>query len=303
MGAFAPATNVAQLIGNTPVVRINKLNKNNAVSLYAKLERNNAGGSVKDRIAWYMIEDAERSGKLTKDKVILEPTSGNTGIGLAMVAAAKGYKTLLVMPESVSVERRAVLKAFGADLILTEGSRGTPGAIEDGYKMAQGDPEKYFLPDQFNNAANERAHYETTGVEIVNQVPGPIDVFVAGIGTGGTIMGSGRRIRERYPNAKIVAVEPYQGRPIQGLRNMNEPFPPSIFNEEFVDEKINVKPEVAIEVTRQLANEEGIFAGMSSGAALHIALKEAEKLEKGTVVTILPDGGSKYLSTPMFKYD
>ncbi|MDP7282259.1 MAG: cysteine synthase family protein [Candidatus Undinarchaeales archaeon] len=303
MVTFAAKANVNALIGETPVVKINKLNRNKNVSLYVKLERNNAGGSVKDRIAKYMIADAERTGKLTKDKIILEPTSGNTGIGLAMVAAQKGYKTLFVMPESVSVERRAFLKAFGAELVLTEGSRGTPGAVEDGYKMAKENPDKYFLPDQFNNPSNEQAHYETTGIELVNQVPGKIDVFVAGIGTGGTIMGAGRRIKEKYPDARIVAVEPFLGKPIQGLRNMGEPFPPSIFKEDFVDEKINVTQEDAVKWTKALAKEEGIFAGMSSGAAMHIALQEAEKLESGIVVTVLPDGGAKYLSTPIFKVD
>jgi len=292
---------VLDLIGNTPLVKINKLNKNTQVDLYAKLEYFNAGGSVKDRIAKYMLEDAEKKGKLTKDKIILEPTSGNTGIGLAMIAAVKGYKALFVMPESVSVERRHYLKALGAEVILTPGDQGTEGAIEVAYKMAKKEPKKYFMPDQFNNKHNVRAHYETTGKEILQQVKGSIDVFVAGIGTGGTIMGAGKRLREEYQNVKLVAVEPFMGEPIQGLRNMAEKFTPSIYDPKFVDKKVNVRPAVAMEMTRRLSKEEGIFAGMSSGAAIFAALKEAKELNYGTIVTILPDGGAKYLSTPLFK--
>jgi len=295
------SASVLDLIGNTPLVEITKLNKNTQVNLYAKLEYFNAGGSVKDRIAKYMIEHAEKEGKLTKDKIILEPTSGNTGIGLAMIAAAKGYKAILVMPESVSVERRHYLKALGAEVILTHGEKGTEGAIELAYEMSKKNPKKYFMPDQFNNEQNVKAHYETTGKEILKQVPGSIDVFVAGIGTGGTIMGVGKRLRKKYPRVKLVAVEPFLGQPIQGLRNMGEKFTPSIYDPTFVDKKVNVRPAIAMEMTRRLSREEGIFAGMSSGAAMFAALKEAKELNYGTVVTVLPDGGAKYLSTPLFK--
>jgi len=293
------AESVLDLIGNTPAVKINKLNKERFVNIYAKLEYFNAGGSIKDRIAKYMIEEAERDGTLTKSKIILEPTSGNTGIGIALVAAVKGYKALLVMPESVSKERRIYLKALGAELILTPGELGTEGAIEHAYEMAKN--KKYAMLDQFNNEMNVKAHYETTGKELIEQIPERINTLVLGIGTGGTITGVGRRLREDNQSARIVAVEPFPGLPIQGLRNMEEKFKPTIFDEGLVDEKINVKPSHAMEMTRRLAREEGIFAGMSSGAAIYAALKEAKKLKYGTIATIFADGGEKYLSTGMFK--
>lgn len=293
------------LIGNTPMVRIRNLTGPDDAVVLAKLEGYNVGGSVKDRIALAMIEDAERRGALTKDKIILEPTSGNTGIGLALVAAVKGYKTMFVMPDTVSEERRHWMTAFGAEMVLTNGKeepKGTAGAIKVGYKMARENPELYFLPDQFNNHANPKIHYETTGKEILEQTRGRIDMFVAGIGTGGTIMGVGKRLREFNSNIKIIAVEPAEGQSIQGLRNMKEQFPPSIFQESFVDEKINIGLEEAKIMTKRLAREEAIFAGISSGAAMYVAMQKARELGNGKViVTVFPDGGAKYLSNGVFK--
>lgn len=293
------------LIGNTPMVRIRNLTGPEDATVLAKLEGYNIGGSVKDRIALAMIEDAESKGALTKDKIILEPTSGNTGIGLALVAAVKGYKTKLVMPNTVSEERRHWMTAFGAEVILTDGNadpKGTAGAIKVGYEMAKKHPELYFMPDQFNNQTNPKVHYETTGREIIEQTGGKIDMFVAGIGTGGTIMGVGKRLREHNPAIKLVAVEPVLGQAIQGLRNMREQYAPSIFKEDFVDEKINIGLEEAKLMTKALAKEEAIFAGISSGAVMHVIRKKARELGKGKViVTIFPDGGAKYLSNGVFK--
>jgi cysteine synthase len=299
------AQNPLELIGNTPMVGIRNLTGPNDATVLAKLEGHNIGGSVKDRIALAMIEDAERRGILTKDKIILEPTSGNTGIGLALVAAVKGYKTIFIMPDTVSEERRHWMKAFGAEFILTNGKeepKGTAGAIKLGYQMAKENPRLYFLPDQFNNPTNPQIHYETTGKEILEQTGGKIDMFIAGIGTGGTIMGVGKRLREYNPNIKIVAVEPAEGQSIQGLRNMKEPFPPSIFKESFVDEKINIGLEEAKEMANLLAKKEQLFVGISSGAAMHVALVKARELGRGkTIVTVFPDGGAKYLSNGVFK--
>ena len=292
--------NILKLIGNTPLVIINRLNTNKNVEVYVKLECFNPGGSVKDRIALSMIETAEKTGELTKDKMILEPTSGNTGIGLALVAAVKGYKVLLVMPESVSVERRKILKAYGADILLTPSSKGTDGSIEKAYAMAREEKEKYFMPDQFNNPSNVLAHYNGTGKEVWEQTKGKVTMFIATIGTSGTVMGAGKRLKEYNPNIKVIGVEPYLGHKIQGLKNMKEAYKPSIFNKKQLDEKINIKDEDAYETARKLAKEEGIFAGMSSGAAMFVALKKVTELKKGLIVVILPDGGEKYLSTPLY---
>jgi cysteinyl-tRNA synthetase len=214
--------NVLEAIGNTPLIRINKLNPNNNVEIYAKLERVNPGGSVKDRIGLNMIKAAEKSGELTKDKTILEPTSGNTGIGLAMVAAVKGYKSLFVMSESVSIERRKILKAFGSDILLTDPKKGTDGAIEKAYTMSREEPDKYFMPDQFNNDENWKAHYHGTGEEIWKQTNGKVTMFVAGIGTSGTLAGISRRLKEHNKDIKIIAAEPLLGHKLQGLKNMKE---------------------------------------------------------------------------------
>jgi len=293
--------NILQLIGNTPLVKINKLNSNKNVEIYAKLERYNPGGSVKDRIALSMIEAAEKSGEFTKDKIIMEPTSGNTGIGIAMVAAAKGYKALLLMSESVSVERRKILKAYGADILLTDPKKGTDGAIEKAYEMAKQEPDKYVLLDQFNNEHNWRAHFETTGKEIWEQTDGKVTMFVATMGTTGTLMGVSKRLKQYNPKIKVVGVEPYLGHKIQGLKSLKEAYKPGIYNKNMLDEKVYIKDEDAFEMARKLSKEEGIFAGMSSGGAMHVALEKAKELDKGLIVVLLPDGGEKYLSTDLFK--
>jgi S-sulfo-L-cysteine synthase (O-acetyl-L-serine-dependent) len=291
---------VLDSIGNTPLVKLEKLNTNPRVRVLAKLEGNNPGGSVKDRIAFYMIRGAEESGRIKKGDTILEATSGNTGIGLAMVGAALGYKVVLVMPECVSLERRKVLEAFGAELILSPGNEGTDGAIKRARKMMEESPDGYFMPNQFDNPANILAHYETTGREIIDQTNGEIDVFVAGMGTTGTLMGAGKRIKEFNRNIRVVGVEPFLGHKIQGLKNMQESIVPKIFNPAFPDEILKVNDDDAFATTRRLALQEGIFAGMSSGAAVYGALTLAGRIESGTVVVVLPDRGDRYLSTALF---
>jgi cysteine synthase B len=291
---------VIDSIGNTPLVRIETINPVPDVTIFAKLEGNNPGGSVKDRIAWYMIKDAEEAGLVKKGDTVLEATSGNTGIGLAMVGAAKGYRVKLVMPECVSLERRKVLEAFGAELVLSPGNEGTDGAIRLAHRILSEHPRDYFMPNQFDNCSNIKAHYETTGKEIIEQTKGKIDMFVAGMGTTGTIMGAGRRLKEFNERIGVVGVEPFLGHRIQGLKNMQESIVPKIYNKDAVDDKINVSDEDAFETTRKLALREGLFVGMSSGAAMCGALRMAEKLKKGTIVVILPDRGDRYLSTTLF---
>jgi cysteinyl-tRNA synthetase len=290
-----------RLIGNTPLVPIERLKTNPNVRVLAKLEGLNPGGSVKDRIGLSMIEAAERSGELRPGKTILEPTSGNTGIGLAMVAATKGYPIILVLSEGVSVERRQILKAFGAEFILTPAELGTDGAIEVAYEMAGKEPDRYFLCDQYNNPNNPLAHYYGTGIEVWQQTQGHITHFVSAMGTTGTLMGAGRRLRELNPDISVVCVEPYLGHRIQGLKNLKEAYVPGIFDRNVITDKVNVEDEVAFETTRRLAKEEGILAGMSAGAAMHAALELAESLDEGVVVVIVPDGGERYLSTPLFQ--
>ncbi|MBF0457172.1 MAG: cysteine synthase [Nitrospirae bacterium] len=292
---------VLDAIGNTPIVSLDKLNTNPKVKVFAKLEGNNPGGSVKDRIAYYMIKDAEADGTLTKDKVILEPTSGNTGIGLAMVAAAKGYLVKLVMPECVSMERRKTLEAFGAELILSPGKEGTDGAIRLAHKLYDENRKDYFMPDQFNNPSNMKAHYEGTGVEVYNQTKGEISVFMAGMGTSGTLMGTSKRLKEYDKSIQIVGVEPILGHKIQGLKNMGESIVPGLFDPSRLDEKINVNDDEAYSTSRDLATKEGLFVGMSSGAAVFAALKKAKSMKDGILVVILPDRGDRYLSTALFK--
>lgn len=295
------ADSVLDLIGNTPMVRINRLTGEDDATVLAKLERFNPGGSVKDRIAKYMVEQLERRGKLTREKTILEATSGNTGVGLAMVAAVKGYKAVLVMPEDVTYERIAQIKAYGAEVILTPKENGEAGAIEYALRMLRENPEKYVMLDQFNNPLNPLAHYETTGREIIEQTEGRIDMFIAGIGTAGTLVGVGRRLKEFNPKIKVVAVEPPLGENIPGLRNMKEPHPPSILDETVIDEKVAVTLEEAIAMMKNLARIEGLFVGVSSGASMHVAIEKARKLGKGkTIVTILPDLGERYISKNYF---
>jgi cysteine synthase B len=291
---------VLDIIGNTPLIRLDRINPNPKVKLYGKFEGANPGGSVKDRTAFYMIKEAEEKGLLTKDKIILEPTSGNTGIGLAMIAAAKGYRIKLVMPACVSVERRRILEALGAELILSCAEESTDGAIRLAYQIYEEAPELYFMPNQFDNEANIRAHYETTGKEIIEQTKGEVTHFVAGMGTTGTVMGVSKRLKEFNSNIQIIGVEPVRGHRIQGLKNMSEAIVPKIFDPSRLDEKIYVNDEEAFDTTRRLAIREGVFVGMSSGAAMHVALKKASELRSGVIVVILPDRGDRYLSTSLF---
>ncbi|MBU4407140.1 MAG: cysteine--tRNA ligase [Desulfurivibrionaceae bacterium] len=287
-------------IGNTPLIPIKRLNPLKKVTIYAKLEAFNPGGSVKDRVALNMIETAEAEGELTPDKIVLEATSGNTGIGLAMVCAVKGYKCQLIMPESASIERRKIMEAFGAEILLTPGKRGTDGAIEQAYALARQYPDRYFLTDQFNNAANWLTHYKTTGPEIWEQTGGRVTDIVATLGTSGTVMGLCRYFSEHHPEVRITAVEPFLGHKLQGLKNMKESYTPGIFDKKLPFQIINIPDEEAFTTVRLLARKEGIFAGMSSGAAMSAALTRAALLKEGVLVAIFPDGGEKYLSTELF---
>ncbi len=293
--------NILETIGNTPLVRINKLNPNKNVTIYAKLEGFNPSGSIKDRIALSMIQQAEIEGKLTKGKTILEPTSGNTGVALAMIGTLKGYDVEIVMSDAVSVERRQMIKAFGAKVTLTEGKSGTDGAIRKARELVKANPEKYFMPDQFSNEYNKIAHYRTTGEEIWKQTKGKIDYFVSSLGTSGTIMGVSKVLKEHNPKIKIVCAHPVKGHYIQGLKNMEEAIVPAIYDPSQIDITIMVETEVAYEMTRQIICQEGIFVGMSSGAAMYAAVEIAKQIKSGTIVVILPDRGEKYLSTKLFK--
>ncbi len=292
---------ILSMIGGTPLVPIRALNPNPKVEIYAKLEKVGPGGSVKDRIALWMIEEGERKGELTQGKTILEATSGNTGIGLAMVAAIKGYPILLAMSEGVSVERRKILASYGAEFLLTPADRGTDGAIERAYELAAEDPKRFYLTDQYNNPANVLAHYSTTAPEIWQQTQGRLTHFVATMGTTGTLMGCSRRLRELNPKVRIIGVEPYLGHKIQGLKNLKEAYVPGIYDAKALDEKISIEDEAAFEMTRRLAREEGLLVGMSSGAAMHVAGEIARRLESGVIVAIFPDSGERYLSTSLFQ--
>lgn len=292
---------ILSAVGNTPLVEFTNLNCSSKVRIFGKLEGANPSGSIKDRPAHYMIKKAEESGELVHDKIILEATSGNTGIALAMIGAAKGYKVKLIMPDCVSVERRRILEAFGSEVVLTPGCDGTDGAIRKAHELLELEPEEYFMPNQFENEHNVLAHYETTGPEIFAQTNGKIDVFVAGMGTTGTLMGVGRYLKEQKPGIRIVGVEPAKGHVIQGLKNMEESIVPKIYHPEVLDEKITIEDEEAFKTTRLLATKEGIFVGMSSGAAVAGALKIAKKITCGTIVVILPDRGDRYLSTTLFR--
>ncbi len=289
-------------IGRTPMVDLTALRPLAAgTRILAKVEGVNPGGSVKDRPALFMIRAAERSGELTRRRVILEATSGNTGIALAMIAAALGYRLHVVMPACASAERRAIIAAFGASLELTPERRGTDGAIARAAELLRSDPAGYYMPDQFGNGANVLSHYATTGPEILRQTRGRVDVVVAGIGTGGTLMGVGRYLRERRPGVRIFGVEPVLGHKIQGLKNLTESGTPAVFDRRRLDGIVAVGDEEAFEAARILAFRAGIFAGMSSGAALAGAWKVAAGFPGRTVVTILPDRGERYLSTELFR--
>jgi S-sulfo-L-cysteine synthase (O-acetyl-L-serine-dependent) len=288
-------------IGNTPLVQIVNLNPNPKIKIYAKIEGSNPGGSVKDRPAYYMIKKAEESGELSKGKSIVEATSGNTGIALAMIGAVKGYKVKLFMPECVSQERRHILEALGAEIVLTPAEEITDGAIIRARDFVDRNPGQYYLPDQFSNEANVIAHYLTTGPEVFNQTYGEVDIFVAGMGTTGTLMGVSKYLKEKKPSARIVGVEPTIGHTIQGLKNMTEAIQPKIYNPSLLDDKLTVQDEEAFETTRLLAMKEGLFVGMSSGAAMAGALRLAKEMDRGVIVTLLPDRGDRYLSTSLFR--
>jgi cysteine synthase B len=292
---------VLSAIGNTPLVKITNLVSNSKVRIFGKLEGANPGGSVKDRPALYMVKKAEESGELTPEKVIVEPTSGNTGIGLAMIGAARGYRVKLFMPECVSTERQHILEAFGAEVALTPAREGTDGAIRRAHDLVAASPNQYFMPNQFDNENNVLSHYETTGPEIWQQTNGEIDVFVAGMGTTGTLMGVGKFLKEKNPRIRVVGVEPTEGHTIQGLKNMRESIVPKIYRPSTLDEKVVVEDGEAYEITRLLVQKEGLFVGMSSGAAVAGALRVAKSMEAGTVVVVLPDRGDRYLSTTLFR--
>lgn len=293
--------NILETIGNTPLVRINALNPARNVTILAKLEGFNPTGSIKDRIALKMIEDAESSGRLRKGMTIIEPTSGNTGIGLAMLGVIKGYDVEIVMSEAVSEERRTIIRSYGAKVTLTPADEGTDGAIRKARKLCAEHPGRYFMPDQFGNASNYIAHYENTALEIWAQTKGKIDYFVCALGTSGTIMGISRFLKALKPDIRIVCAHPHRGHYIQGLKNMEEVIVPAIYHPEIIDRQIMVTSEEAIEMARRIIREEGIFAGMSSGAAMVAALETAAEAPEGsTIVVVFPDRAEKYLSTVMF---
>ncbi len=292
--------NVLQTIGNTPLVKINRLNSRKNVTICAKLEGFNPTGSIKDRIALRMIEQAEAEGCLKNGRIIIEPTSGNTGIGLAMIGSVKGYKVEIVMSSAVSVERIKMIRAFGATVTLTDAKAGTDGAILKARELVKLYPERYFMPDQFSNKYNNVVHYKTTGEEIWKQTNGKIDYFVSAIGTSGTIMGVGKALKENNPGVKIVCAHPVKGHYIQGLKNMEEAIVPSIYDPSHIDETIMVETEEAYKMSRKIISNEGIFVGMSSGAAMYAALQIAGKIKSGNIIVIFPDRGEKYLSTNLF---
>jgi len=290
--------NAIEAIGHTPLVELANISPNKKVKILAKLEGQNLGGSasIKDRVAKYMIEKAEQNGELNRDKTIIEATSGNTGIALAWLGHKKGYKVTIVMPDNMSLERRQLLKIYGAELILTKGAYGMTAAIAKAKELATRD-NRYFLTDQFSNQANPLAHYETTSVEIMDDFPyDRIDTIVAGIGTGGTIVGLGQRLKEKYPGIRLIGVEPPPGDNIQGLKCIEGEKIPPILDLSLITERTHVTSQQAATATLQLLDKEGIFAGLSSGAAVHQAIKVANEMDKGNIVVILPDGGWKYLS-------
>lgn len=298
---------IHETIGRTPLVRLNNITTDDMADIYVKVESFNPGGSVKDRPALYMIKDAEERGELERGGTIIEPTSGNTGIALSMIGTSKGYKVIIVMPDSMSIERRKLMKAYGADLILTEAKYGMQGAVDKAKKLAE--KNGYFMPNQFENMANVKAHYETTAVELLDAVDGNIDVFVAGVGTGGTVTGVGKKMKETNPNALVVAVEPSKSPIISGgeagshgIQGLGANFIPRILDRDILDEVITVDDEDALTTARAIGVEEGIFCGISSGANVKAAMILAKRLGKGKkIVTVLPDTGERYLSTSLFE--
>ncbi|MEV2907793.1 cysteine synthase A [Paenibacillus larvae] len=305
--------NITQLIGNTPLVRLNRVVPEGSAEIYVKLEFQNPGASVKDRIAISMIETAEKEGNLKPGATIIEPTSGNTGIGLAMVAAAKGYKAILVMPDTMSMERRNLLRAYGADLVLTPGAEGMKGAISRAEELLAENPD-YFMPQQFKNQANVDIHRRTTGPEIVEAIQahdGKLDAFIAGVGTGGTITGTGEVLKKHFPGIRVYAVEPTASPVLSGgkpgphkIQGIGAGFVPDILNTEVYDQIIQVDNEDAFATSRQVAKQEGILGGISSGAAIHAALQVAKELGEGKrVVAVVPSNGERYLSTPLYSFD
>jgi cysteine synthase B len=293
---------ILDAIGNTPLVRLNHLSPKPEVGVWAKLEGFNPTGSVKDRIALFMINAAEESGHLTHDKIVLEPTSGNTGISLAMVCRAKGYKLLCVLPDNVTPEREALLRAFGAEVVYARHAMSTNDAVFKAQQIVAAEPDRYYMPYQYGNENNPRAHYETTGPEILRDVP-DVSVFVAGLGTGGTLTGVGRYLKDNVPGVKIVAAVPHPGDLVQGLRALEEGFIPPVLDESVLDGRIVVDSVTSFRMTKELMEKEAIFAGISAGAVLRVAVRAAERLPKGNVVALLADGGWKYLSTELWSKD
>lgn len=297
---FMIKDHILECIGSTPMVRINRLCPNPDVRIFAKLEGFNPTGSIKDRIAVKMIETAEREGRLRPGHTIIEPTSGNTGIGLAIVGIVKGYPVEIVMSSAVSVERRKIIRSYGAKVILTPAEEGTDGAIRMARRMVAADPDKYFMPDQFANAGNYLAHYQSTALEIWQQTRGEIDYLVCALGTSGTLMGISRFLKVMKPDIRTVCAHPIRGHYIQGLKNMEEAIVPEIYDPSQIDMQEMVESEEAIAMAREIIAREGIFAGMSSGAAMLAAVRTAQRIERGNIVVVFPDRAEKYLSTTMF---
>jgi [CysO sulfur-carrier protein]-thiocarboxylate-dependent cysteine synthase len=293
---------IVDAIGNTPLVRLNRSSPNPRVEIFAKLEGQNPSGSVKDRIAKFMIEQGERDGSLTTDRVILEPTSGNTGISLALIGRVKGYRVLCVMPESVSIERTQILQAYGAEIVYSDGIKGTNGSIEVAKQMVAEAPQRFYMPYQYGNEMNPRAHYETTGPEIVRDLP-DITHFVAGLGTGGTLTGTGRYLKEMDPSVQVVAAVPHPGDLVQGLRSLEEGFIPPVLDESILDARIVVDSRTSFAAAKELTQMEGIFAGISCGAAIRTAQRIAARIESGKIAVLLADGGWKYLSSNLWTAD
>tara|TARA_B110000263_G_scaffold247053_1_gene259158 strand:- start:176 stop:1120 length:945 start_codon:yes stop_codon:yes gene_type:complete len=297
-----PYSNILETIGNTPLVKLERFQPKPGVNIFAKLEGQNPTGSVKDRIAKLMVEKAELAGELASGKIILEPSSGNTGVSLAMIANYKGYKVEIVLPDNVTTERQALIESFGAKITFSDGEKGTNGAIELAQQMIKENKDKYVMLFQYGNEANPEAHYKGTGQEIINELP-EVDVFVAGLGTGGSLTGTGRRLKEHNKNTKIIAVVPHPEERIQGLRSLEDGFIPPILDQEILDGQFIITSQESFELTKELLVKESIFAGISSGAVLACAIRVAERMDSGNIVCLFADGGWKYLSTGVWTHD